>query len=99
MRKSSKLVVGMDVHKDSIDLATAEEHGAGEVRHHGTIGGDMPSLGRAVRKGAEPLENPAHGQIVLQDQPRLPGVGRQFGSRARFSSDRPAHRGCDPPLP
>jgi transposase len=38
----------MDVHKESIDLAVAEEHG--EVRHQGAIGGDMNALGRAVRK-------------------------------------------------
>jgi transposase len=38
----------MDVHKDSIDIAVAEE--AGEVRHHGRIGGDTPALSRAVRK-------------------------------------------------
>jgi transposase len=47
-RKSSKLFVGMDVHKDSIDIALAEE--AGEVRHHGRIGGDTNTLVRAVRK-------------------------------------------------
>jgi hypothetical protein len=32
----------MDVRKESIDLAVAEE--GGEVRHHGQIGGDMSAL-------------------------------------------------------
>jgi transposase len=47
-RKSSKLYVGMDVHKESIDITTAEE--GGEVRHFGRIGGDLKALSAAVRK-------------------------------------------------
>ena len=49
MGKSSKLFVGMDVHKDSIDVATGEESG-GEVRHYGAIGGDLGAVGRLARK-------------------------------------------------
>jgi transposase len=48
-RKSSKkLYVGMDVHKESIDIGLAQV--GGDVQHHGRIGGDMNALARAVRK-------------------------------------------------
>lgn len=50
MTKSSNLYVGMDVHKESIDIALAEEPGRQEVRHYGSIGGDLAALDQAVRK-------------------------------------------------
>jgi transposase len=49
MRKSSKLFVGLDVHKDSIDVATGEEAG-GEVSHYAAVGGDRNAVMRLCRK-------------------------------------------------
>jgi len=48
--KKSIMYVGLDVHKDSISIAIAEEGRSGEVRHYGTIDGELSSLDRVIRK-------------------------------------------------
>jgi transposase len=44
------IFVGLDVHKDSIVIALADDGRNGEIRVYGTIGGDLDSLDKAIRK-------------------------------------------------
>lgn len=48
MAKRSRFV-GMDVHKDSIDIPLAEEGRKGEVRYDGRVAGDLEALARVVK--------------------------------------------------
>lgn len=49
MEKAST-IVGLDVHEESIDLTIAEAGAAGEVRHFGTIGGDLEAVAKLLRR-------------------------------------------------
>lgn len=44
------IFVGLDVHKDSIDVAIAEAGREGDVRLYGTVGGDLGSLDKVMRR-------------------------------------------------
>jgi hypothetical protein len=50
IQKSSTLYVGLDVHKDSIDIVTAETACDGEIHHVGSIKGDLDALDKSLRR-------------------------------------------------
>jgi hypothetical protein len=72
------MFVGMDVHKDSIDVSMAEEGRSG-CRHYGVISGDL----EAVRKLLRALRAPGrrgsdqHGS-ARQRQPRADPPAREL---------------------
>jgi transposase len=48
--KEGNTFIGMDVHKNSIDIAIADQGRRGKVRHYGKIDGTLGALDKVVRK-------------------------------------------------
>ncbi len=48
--KNHSTFIGLDVHKNSIDIAIADEGRSGRVRHYGKIDGSLSALDKVVRK-------------------------------------------------
>lgn len=44
------IFIGLDVHKNSIDVAIANQRQSDEVRYYGRIGGDLDDLDRLIRR-------------------------------------------------
>ena len=61
MEKSSTAFIGMDVHKESIDVGIAD---AKEARHYGRVGGDAASVDRVVRGRPTTRTSPASGRRI-----------------------------------
>ena len=75
------LFVGMDTHKDSIQIVTAEAGALGEVRVYGQIAGDLGALDKVVRK----LDTPKHRlRFVYEAGPRLCDLSSSDQTRVRL---------------
>ena len=52
--KKYSIFVGLDVHKESIDVALVESDRSATVRFYGTIGGELTDLEKALVKRPPP---------------------------------------------
>ena len=96
MGKSTTLYVGLDVHKDSIDIGLCEAGRGSDVRHLGTVAGGCEAVTKALRRQ---LTGGKRLHIVYEAGPCGFVLARHFAAllwptRTRGSSGRAGSGSC-----